>query len=92
VSGSEAAQLGLATQVSDSPLDAALEMAREIAGRSPHAVRATKQLFNETRLGSIEDGFKLEEKLQMSLIGGANQIEAVRANMQKRQPDFSDPE
>ncbi len=92
VSGSEAAELGLATQISESPHDAALEIAREIAGRSPHAVRATKQLFNATRIGSVEDGFKLEERLQTSLIGSPNQIEAVQANLQKRQPDFKDPE
>jgi enoyl-CoA hydratase/carnithine racemase len=91
-SGTEAAELGLATQVSDTPLEAALEMAREIAGKSPQAVRASKQLFNETRLGGLEEGFKLEESLQRGLIGSPNQIEAVKANLQKRQPDFSDPE
>ena len=34
----------------------------------------------------------LEEKLQAGLIGKSNQIEAVRANMEKRDPDFQDPE
>jgi enoyl-CoA hydratase/carnithine racemase len=92
VSGTEAVELGLATQLSNTPLEAALEMAREIADKSPHAVRASKQLFNETRLGGVEEGFKLEESLQRGLIGSTNQIEAVKANLQKRQPDFSDPE
>jgi len=92
VSGAEAVELGLATQISDSPLEAALELAREIAGRSPHAVRATKRLFNETRQGSVEEGFALEAELQTSLIGRPNQIEAIQANLQKRQPDFSDPD
>jgi len=92
VSGTEAAALGLATQVSATPLEAALEMAREIASKSPHAVRASKRLFNETRLGGLADGFKLEESLQRGLIGSPNQVEAVRANLQKRQPDFRDPD
>jgi hypothetical protein len=33
----------------------------------------------------------LEEKLQRSLLGRPNQIEAVRANMEKRPPKFEDP-
>jgi enoyl-CoA hydratase/carnithine racemase len=40
VSGTEAVALGLATKVSDSPRDDALELAREIASRSPDAIRA----------------------------------------------------
>src|SRR4051812_1483308 len=42
ISGDEAAQLGIATRVAEDPLAAAQELAREIAGRSPHAVRAAK--------------------------------------------------
>jgi enoyl-CoA hydratase/carnithine racemase len=40
----------------------------------------------------VAEGFKLEESLQRELIGSPNQIEAVKANLQKRQPNFSDPE
>lgn len=92
ISGTEAVELGLATQVSTTPLEAALEMAREIASKSPDAIRANKLLFNETRHLDIEAGMKLEEKLQGGLIASPNQVEAVKANMQKRQPDFTDPE
>jgi enoyl-CoA hydratase/carnithine racemase len=92
VSGTEAVELGLATHVSDTPYQAALELAREIAGRSPDAVRAAKQLLTAAPVGGIEEGLLLEEKLQRSLIGGRNQIEAVQANLQKRDPEFTDPE
>lgn len=92
VTGAEAVEIGLATQVSDNPLEAALEMAREIAGKSPDAIRANKVLFNDTRHLGIEEGLKLEESLQGGLIASPNQVEAVKANMQKRQPDFTDPE
>jgi enoyl-CoA hydratase/carnithine racemase len=92
VSGAEAVELGLATQLSDTPLEAALEMAREIASKSPDAIRANKQLFNDTRHLDIEAGLKLEERLQGGLIASPNQVEAVKANMQKRQADFTDPE
>lgn len=92
VSGSEAAELGLATQLSDTPLEAAMEMAMEIASKSPDAIRAGKQLFNETRELDNGAGFQLEERLQAGLIGRPNQVESVRANLQKREPKFSDPE
>ncbi len=43
VSGEEAVRLGLATRTDPDPLAAALAMAKEIAGRSPHAIRAAKR-------------------------------------------------
>ncbi len=92
VSGTEAVELGLATQVSDTPYEAALELAREIAAKSPDAIRAAKRLLTAAPLVSTEEGLLLEEKLQRSLIGGHNQTEAVQANLQKRDPKFTDPE
>ncbi len=91
VSGTEAVQLGLATHVSENPLDSALALARTIAGKSPDAVRAGKRLLNEAVRSSLEEGLKLEEKLQRSLIGTPNQVEAVQANMKNRPPSFKDP-
>lgn len=92
VSGIEAAALGLATHVSDTPREAALEMAREIASKSPHAIRAAKKLLNEAGLTDVASGLELESKLQLSLIGRPNQVEAVKANLEKRLPRFEDPE
>ena len=92
LSGGEAVELGLATHVSDQPREAAFELAREIATRSPDAVRAAKRLFNASGLVSNEEGLRLEEKLQRSVIGRPNQIEAVRSNLEKRPAKFRDPE
>ena len=50
--GTEAERLGLVTRVVDSPREAALEAARDIAARSPDAIRATKALLNASRLSS----------------------------------------
>jgi enoyl-CoA hydratase/carnithine racemase len=91
VSGGEAVELGLATHLSDSPREAALELAREIAGRSPDAVRAAKQLLDRTGDLGLEEGLRLEEALQRKVLGKPNQIEAVRANAEKRDPRFEDP-
>jgi enoyl-CoA hydratase/carnithine racemase len=92
VSGIEAVELGLATRVSDDPRAAALEMARGIAGRSPDAIRAAKRLLDESALVDLETGLRLEAELQAALIGSGNQIETVKANLEKRAPNFRDPE
>ena len=92
VSGVEAKELGLATHLSDDPHADAMKLAQEIAGRSPSAVRAAKKLWNEAVMGSTAEGLALEEKLQRTLMGKANQLEAVKANMERRPPVFEDPE
>jgi enoyl-CoA hydratase/carnithine racemase len=91
VDGREAAALGLVTRVAEDPRAAALAMAHEIAGKSPDAIRAGKRLLNDAPLLPVRDGLELEARLQRGLIGSANQLEAVAANMQKRPPAFSDP-
>jgi enoyl-CoA hydratase/carnithine racemase len=92
VSGEEAVALGLATRVEASPREAALAMARQMAARSPNAIRAAKRLLNTTVASSQEEGFRLEESTQRSLIGSPNQLEAVQANLEKRAPRFVDPD
>jgi enoyl-CoA hydratase/carnithine racemase len=89
VSGTEAAALGLVTSVSEDPLAAALELAREIAGRSPHAMRAAKRLYDTSWHGPVEEGLLLETELQVGLIGSPNQIEAVRAGLAKEPANFT---
>ncbi|MBI3783177.1 MAG: crotonase/enoyl-CoA hydratase family protein [Deltaproteobacteria bacterium] len=92
VSGADAVQLGLATHVSDDPHADAMALAREIAGKSPDAIRAGKRLLNESGLSTVEEGLRMEESLQRSLIGSPNQLEAVQAKMTKRAAAFHDPE
>jgi enoyl-CoA hydratase/carnithine racemase len=91
VPGTEAVELGLATHLSDTPREAALELAHEIAGKSPDAIRAGKQLLDESVRLSVEEGLKREAQIQATLIGKPNQIESVKANLEKRSPDFVDP-
>jgi enoyl-CoA hydratase/carnithine racemase len=92
VSGSEAVALGLATKVSVDPLGDAIETAKLIATKSPHAIRAGKALLNDAPTMSRADALKLETALQVGLLGSPNQMEAVQANMMKRDPDFKDPD
>jgi enoyl-CoA hydratase/carnithine racemase len=93
VDGVEAVRIGLATRVADDPRAAALELAGEIAVRSPDAVRAIKALFNRAaRLAPDDVAGQLaaEREAIGSLIGTPNQVEAVMANVEKRAPAFRD--
>jgi enoyl-CoA hydratase/carnithine racemase len=90
VEGDEAVRIGLATRVSDAPLDDALVLAHEIAGKSPQAVRGAKTLLNLAGTVSLEKGFKEEERTIRGLIGTPNQVEAVTAYFEKRAPNFTD--
>ncbi len=92
VDGSEAQDTGLVTALTDKPLEAANALAREIAGRSPDAMRAIKRLLNDTWQADVSAPMRREAELQLAVMGGANQAEAVLANMEKRVPDFQDPE
>src|ERR1700754_67984 len=88
-SAQEALSYGLATRVVDDPRTAAMEMAREIAAKNPHAIRANKRMMNKL---SVDPGRALlaESVEQQKLIGGPNQSEAVRANLEKRAPKFAE--
>ncbi|MYD43038.1 MAG: crotonase/enoyl-CoA hydratase family protein [Gammaproteobacteria bacterium] len=86
----EAQRLGLVTHVTENPREAALELAQEIAGRSPTAVRAGKHLYETTWHAADDAGFGLEAKLQTGLIGSPNQVEAIKANFENRDPQFPD--
>jgi len=90
ISGSEALELGLATRISEDPRRDAFVLAREIAEKSPEAIRAAKRLLDRAGLVDLAAGLLLEEELQRSLLGSPNQIEAVQANLEKRPPRFSD--
>ena len=88
-SAQEALNYGLATRICDDPRATAFEVAREIAGKSAEAIRAAKRMLNNL---AVDPGPALlaESVEQMKLMGGVNQLEAVRANIEKRAPRFAD--
>ena len=90
-SGREAFDLGIATRLSDTPVDDALAMAREIAGRSPDAVRGAKALFNRLVNAGAAEQFANERQVIGALIGRPNQVEAVMANFENRPANYTDP-
>ena len=89
VEGPEAVAIGLATRLADDPLAAALELARELAGKSPDALRAAKRLLNASGTVPIAEQFAAERAEIGALIGSPNQVEAVMAGFEKRDPRFT---
>jgi enoyl-CoA hydratase/carnithine racemase len=88
--GEEAEKLGFVTRVVADPRAAAMETAREIAGKSPDAVRAAKRLLNDAVAVDAAHGLLSESQEQQKLIGSPNQLEAVMSNLQKRAANYND--
>jgi enoyl-CoA hydratase/carnithine racemase len=91
VSGTEAVALGLATRTDPDPRSAAFELARGIAARSPHAIRAAKRLLDQAGRTDLTAGFAAEQTEIRALIGSPNQVEAVAAEFGQRPPQFANP-
>jgi enoyl-CoA hydratase/carnithine racemase len=90
-SAEEALAYGFATRVVEDPRAAALSTAREIASRSPDAIRAAKRLLNLAVACDAATGLAAETAAQKELLGKPNHVEAVRANLEKRPPVWSSP-
>lgn len=93
VKGEEAVTLGLATRVVADPLAEARATAAAIAQRSPSAIRAGKRLMNQVS-GNFDATaaalLQAESDEQVALMGAPHQVEAVKANLEKRVPVFKD--
>lgn len=89
-SGVEAQALGFATHVSDDPYAHALDLARVIANKNPHAIRGAKRLCNMLADASDAELLQAESDEQAKVIRTPNQMEAVMAEMGKRKPVFMD--
>jgi enoyl-CoA hydratase/carnithine racemase len=88
--GQEALSLGLATRVCADPYAEALAFAKEVAAKNPDAIRAGKRLLDLAVEADQRTILLAETTEQVKLIGSPNQIEAVKANLEKRAPQFTD--
>jgi enoyl-CoA hydratase/carnithine racemase len=90
ISAQEAYRIGLINKVV--PLSELLPTAKGIAEtmcrRAPLAVRAAKQAIMQGIDASLEDGLKLEGKLNDFLVNTADFEEGCKAYIEKRQPVF----
>jgi enoyl-CoA hydratase/carnithine racemase len=68
---------------------AAMAIAREIAGKSPTAVKLAKQSLNMVEELSLRDGYRYEQNMTVQLSGHPDSKEAIAAFLEKRKPRFS---
>jgi enoyl-CoA hydratase/carnithine racemase len=92
ISGEEAVALGLCTRLADDPRADAATLAAEIASKSPVAVRHAKRLLSlsSTPGRTAVEQFLDERTTMASLIGSADNVEAVTAYFEKRDPVYPD--
>ncbi|MDF1686722.1 MAG: crotonase/enoyl-CoA hydratase family protein [Parvibaculaceae bacterium] len=89
-SAEEALDYGFATRIVEDPRALALETARDIANKSPSAIRGAKHLLTQAPLLSPAEGLLLESVEQDKIIGKPNQVESIMSNLEKRAPNFQD--
>ncbi len=90
ISAQEAYRIGLVNKVvpSSELMPAAKAMAETVCRRAPLAVRAAKQAMIQGIDVSLDDGLKLERKLNDLLVNTHDFDEGCKANLEKRQPVF----
>lgn len=88
VSAEQAERWGLVTSISEDPLAAAQAMAEQITLKSPSAIRAAKRLIDVAETAGRQDVLLEESREQIGLIGKADQMEVIAAQMQRRAPKF----
>src|SRR6187551_1535829 len=91
ISGAQAYEWGLVEKVVPRAelMDAALEIARTLSERSPHAMGVIKELAAETRDQPLVDGLRREAQAFIRCIGSEDGAEGVMAFLEKRKPEFT---
>jgi enoyl-CoA hydratase/carnithine racemase len=69
-------------------LTAANDLARELAGRAPVALRYAKEAVVKGLGMSLEDGLRLEGDLSTLLRTTEDRLEGARAFLEKRKPNW----
>ena len=90
VSGPELYRLGVveACVPGAALMDAAMEIAGEIASKSPIAMRLAKHSLNTIEEMSLRDGYRFEQNMTVELGKTDDSREAMRAFVEKRNPKF----
>lgn len=88
LSGKEARDLGLATELDTDPVVAATAFAHQLAERSPDALAAAKRLFNDTWARSPRRTFARERIEQLFLLFSDNAKVAREAAFKRTKPVY----
>jgi enoyl-CoA hydratase len=92
VPGPELFRLGIveACVPREKVLETAMAIAREIAGKSPYAMRMAKDTLNAIEDMTLRDGYRYEQNMTVQLREHPDSKEAVAAFLEKRPAKFSD--
>jgi len=91
MSAQRAKEVGLVNEVypsQEAMLAGVLEIAGEIAEKSPLAIWGSKQMLNYARDHSVEDGLEYVATWQAGTFFGGDMAESFRAKAEKRKPVF----
>ena len=89
----EARSLGLVNRVFDTPealLQGVMQIATEIAAKSPLAIRGTKEMILYARDHSVADSLNYIATWNAAMLMSSDLQEAMMAGMQKKTPSFRD--
>lgn len=91
VFGPELYRLGVIEQCvsPDELMEAAVDLAREIAQKSPVAIKLAKQGLNQIEEMSLRDGYRFEQNMTSEVRKSADSKEAMQAFIEKRKPIFT---
>lgn len=91
ITAARALETGIATSIhpDGEVLDIALAKAREIAKHPVSSLQATKRTLLHARSVGVEAAFQAEDEGMKAQAGSPENIEAIRAFLEKREPDFS---
>jgi enoyl-CoA hydratase/carnithine racemase len=92
VSAEEAFRIGLVNRIvpPGSELDAALELARKIAGKSSHVVRVGKQAFYRQLEMGLAEAYHYTSHVMVENLMASDAQEGIQAFVEKRAPNWRD--
>ncbi len=90
VKAEKALQIGLVEEVVEQgqSLDAAIRLAQQVGNQSPVAVEACKRLIMAARSNPMHHALPLEREEFCRLFGTEDQVEGVKAFLEKRKPEW----
>jgi len=90
ISAWEAHRIGMVEQVVPPKrlMPAAMELAQNIAAKSPIGLRMAKQAINEVEWLQVEQGYEIEQQYSSKLLLTEDAKEATRAAIERRTPNF----
>ncbi|PAU57724.1 enoyl-CoA hydratase [Pseudomonas sp. PIC25] len=93
VDGGEALRIGLVNRTyadQSELLDGVFGIAREIAAKSPIAIRGTKEMIRYMRDHRVDDGLNYIATWNAAMLQSADLRVAMAAHMSKQKPEFAD--